>query len=363
MIGVVVLGTIAWSLVGPDGDRRSDRVGNRKHNQISAPVTQPTMKITFPSDPVERHPVSGSPAPKESTSHHPTAQPDDDSGKKLLRASSGRPFAPDSAWNTKIPPNPKLASNSSAAAAHLASGVHANLYEFGSPVYYVGEDASREDVGCTEDWGPCRLQDVPIPTNATTSSGSDGSMIVVDAEKNKVYDFWQLNQDGGGWSTSWGTKNPLYGKSNEHGGAVGAGYSGLAGLVRTFEIAQGHIDHALHFSTNDSCAGRYEYPATKTDGQSTQSSCIPEGARVQLDPSVDVDAIPGLTSGGKAVAKAMQTYGAYNQNNGGAPMAFGFENPAGGSNPYPGAGLTADYYNFPNIPWDKLRVLASWNGQ
>jgi hypothetical protein len=285
-------------------------------------------------------------------------------GGPALTATGGRPFAARSAWNTPIPAHPKLAAGSAAEAAHLAAGVHADLYEFGTPVFQVpGGSGTRQDVGCLEDWGPCLLKDVPMPDGARPSPGSDGSMIVVDAARRKVFDFWRMRRTGGGWAASWGTANPLYGKGDEHGGAVGAGFSGLAGLVRAFEIRQGRIDHALHFSTDNACAGRFAYPATKTDGASSAADCVPEGARVQLDPSVDVAAIPGITPGERTVARAMQVYGAYNRDNGGAPMAFGFENPAGRADPYPAAGLTPDYYAFPHIPWKRLRVLASWNGE
>jgi len=83
---------------------------------------------------------------------------------------------------------------------------------------------------------------------------------------------------------------------------------------------------------------------------------------VLLDPSLDVDAIPGITPGERAVAKALQTYGAYNRDNAGAPMAFAFEKPVNNeSDPYPSAGFPWDYYDMPHIPWTSLRVLRSWN--
>jgi hypothetical protein len=104
------------------------------------------------------------------------------------------------------------------------------------------------------------------------------------------------------------------------------------------------------------------YPASKTDGSSSLSNCIPEGARIQLDPSVNVDAISGITPGERAIAHALQTYGAYADNNGGAKMGFSFENPVSKTDPYPATGLAWDYYDMPHIPWNRLRVLNNWNG-
>lgn len=351
--GAVVIGTITVSLTGPHGPEPSPKPAAEAAHPRPSPAT------ALPDGPVAQDPVSPSPRAQQSATVAGSVR----SHGERLTAGSGRPFAADSAWNTPIPADPKLAGNSDAAAAHLSRQVVANLYEFGSPVYTMTGASDRQDVPCLEDWGPCLLKDVPMPMSVKTSGGSDASMIVVDQRRKKVYDFWQLRRTDSGWQASWGTANPLYGKSNENGGAVGAGYSGLAGLVRTFEIEQGHIDHALHFSTDNSCSGKFRYPATKTDGSSDAGDCVPEGARVQLDPSVDVDAIPGITRGEKIVAKALQKYGAYDQNNGGAPMAFGFENPAGRADPYPDAGIDHDYYDFPHIPWDKLRVLASWDGR
>ncbi|MFC7659366.1 hypothetical protein ACFQV8_27455 [Pseudonocardia benzenivorans] len=134
-------------------------------------------------------------------------------------------------------------------------------------------------------------------------------------------------------------------------------------MVRAQEIADQDIPHALFFSTNIVKPKEVRYPATKTDGSNMDGSSapIPEGARVQLDPSVDVDAIPGIGKGEAAIAKALQTYGAYVGDNGGARMAFIAEY-APGSTAYEDAGLSGDFVGLKDIPWDKLRVLSDWSG-
>lgn len=278
-----------------------------------------------------------------------------------------RPFASDSAWNLPIPDHPVLDPHSAAIAGHLASQDRgfANLYAYGTPVFEADASTPRHRVRCTASWGACGLEDqpVPIPADAAPSPGSDGSMVVIDMSTRTVYDFWQARRIPGGWETSWGTANPLDGHGNDNSGATGAGISTLAGLVRTSEVRTGRIDHALVFSTDNACTTRYRYPATQTDGQSSAPDCIPEGARIQLDPSIDIDAIPGITPAEWAVAKALQTYGAYCRDNGGAPMAFAFENPLATHDPHPEAGLRWDYYGMPHIPWKKLRVLSTWNGR
>jgi len=137
-------------------------------------------------------------------------------------------------------------------------------------------------------------------------------------------------------------------------------------VVRVEEIARGRIDHALVFSTNNPCRDDHRYPATKTDGDSSRADCVPEGARVQLDPSIDLDTV-ALTSAERTIATALQIYGAYAVDTGGAPMAFYFEVASDSTPSHPGsvytdAGLTKDYYSLANIPWEGLRVLRSWDG-
>jgi hypothetical protein len=112
-----------------------------------------------------------------------------------------------------------------------------------------------------------------------------------------------------------------------------------------------------------SCSKVFRDPATRTDGTSTEANCTPQGARIQLDPAVDVAAIPGITPGEIAVGEALQTYGAYLRDSTGVTMAFSFEKPTREADPYLlAAGFRWDYYGMPNIPWDRLRVLRQWDG-
>jgi hypothetical protein len=265
-----------------------------------------------------------------------------------------------------IPPSPALDPNSTSIAGYLGSEMkaYADLYEYGTPVWEASPGDPYNSVKCTEPWGTCALtqQLIPIPSTAGTAAGSDGSMVVIDPSTHTGYDFWRASRTSTtSWTTSWGTKFNMEGNGAE-GGATGAGVPLLAGLPRLSEMAQGHIGHALAFISENTCASVFRYPASKTDGQSGQSNCVPEGTRIQLDPSINVDAIPGITPGEKTVAHALQTYGAYCKDSGGSKLAFGFEDPVGKTNPYPSLGFSGDYYDMPHIPWNHLRVLHQWNG-
>ena len=128
------------------------------------------------------------------------------------------------------------------------------------------------------------------------------------------------------------------------------------------ELARGRIDHALTFVTSHTCASTFRYPAIKTDGHKSMP-CIPEGARIQLDPSINVDAVAGITPGEKMVAHALQIYGAYCHDTGGSDLGFTFENPIDGQpNVYPGIGFPVDYTHMSHIPWSGIRVLRNAQG-
>jgi len=290
-------------------------------------------------------------------------------GAATLTADSGRPFAPTSAWNTRLPADPVVDADSAAMIAGVTPGgrAFANLYEFGDPVFTADADTPTATVECTQDWGPCPLEQRPlrIPLEARAAPGSDGRVIVVDLVNRTSCDFWQATRlSATRWTASWGTCADLDGdgRGPGTGGATGAKVNALTGVVRTFEMRNREIPHALSVATNNSCRSGFRYPALGSDGLSSRPDCVPEGARLQLDPSIDVDALPGITPGEKAVARALQIYGAINRDNSASPLCISFEAPIGEPDPYPAAGFGWDYYDMPHIPWDRLRVLHSSDG-
>jgi hypothetical protein len=133
-------------------------------------------------------------------------------------------------------------------------------------------------------------------------------------------------------------------------------------VIQIAEIQQGEIPHALAVATDNVCAGVFRPPAIATDGRSSRSDCIPEGARIRLDPGVDLGALI-LAPAVRTVARALQVYGAFVVDRSGAPMSVSFElDPTAGNGSigsvYRDAGLRWDYDNLPGVPWDRLQVLA-----
>ncbi len=282
-------------------------------------------------------------------------------------------------WNP-IGANPVLDANSATWVSYLSATNAqrvANLYEYSVAMVSASEITSstpRYDVTLTQPWGsdPFGSTTVPIPAGTKIPPGSDGHLAILDPTTGTAYGIWQAsyNSSTDTWSGSWGGMTDLNGDGiDETGSATAAAIARYAGVVTADEFAAAvaantGLNHALAFST-DLAGPDFVYPAIKSDGQNWAGvvTPIPEGYRIQLDPSLDIDAIPGITAGEKVIAKTLQTYGAYVVDQGGARMAFAFELVDDATSSSPGsvwtsAGLAWDYYDMNKIPWSSLRVLA-----
>ncbi len=80
-------------------------------------------------------------------------------------------------------------------------------------------------------------------------------------------------------------------------------------MVSINDVRSGRIDHAVALAIPlDQVASGFVWPAKRSDGESTAADAIPEGARLRLDPSLQVESL-GLTPIGTMVALAAQQYG------------------------------------------------------
>ena len=125
--------------------------------------------------------------------------------------------------------------------------------------------------------------------------------------------------------------------------------------MRPCEIARGRIDHALAFAYNFPTA-QYVYPATKSDGDSPGPPDMPEGARLQLDPSITQAELATLGCTGPCliIARGLQEYGMYIIDNSGRPkVMMEYEGTAKWN------GLVGSKTPNP-IPFARFKVLASF---
>jgi hypothetical protein len=92
----------------------------------------------------------------------------------------------------------------------------------------------------------------------------------------------------------------------------------FAGLIRTGELRDGRIPHALAAQVPASMLKRaFVWPAYAIDRDAGYSGTLPMGALLAIPPSVDVDDL-GLSPLGKVVAHAAQDYGVYVVDRGGS---------------------------------------------
>ena len=274
------------------------------------------------------------------------------------------PFSADSPWRQTVEPNPPIDPDSAAmiAAVQPEPGLFANLVEYGIPIYGTDANTPSYSVTCTQvEWGDCPLSDEPvlIPDDAAPNSGTDGVLVTIDGSRDISFEFWRAAKVGDRWQAAFGAVTDITG-SGWGGAATGSGASRMAGVIRIAEIESGDIPHALALQTNNACE-TFRSPALKSDGTSTRKDCIPEGARLQLDPWLDLGSLK-LTAGELAVATAMQRYGGYVMDVSDAPLSVSFELDTGAApgtlgQTYKNAGFRWDYDAMEHIPWDKLRVL------
>jgi hypothetical protein len=297
-----------------------------------------------------------------------------------------RPFSASSAWNRAIPANASLAPNSAGMIRHLSSGGHYNVSngawgQIGAPVFYADASTPRYTWGAH--CGAISGKQVPIPPGSREAQGpganTDHKYIVIDTSTKLIYDIWGADVAGRD-CLKWGYQG--YGviqhltTANDGGPAIngeqaptGAGTSSLAGLLRAHDAK--HLDedgtygHALQGASMYSAKGRWVSPATKTDGPDTSPDAIPQGSRLQLNPSFNCGAIS--TPGIRAYCKTAQKYGIILMDSTPVHALTIYQEdvkdntPATG-NPFAGGywGTDADWPSLAKVPLDQFRVVAAF---
>jgi hypothetical protein len=288
-------------------------------------------------------------------------------GTTTLLAASGfpRPFPAASIWNTPVGGAPVAANSSALMTYFLAHLLHPNmtLRDWGVAVSETHASDSVFTVPCTR-YSNCTLGAFgafPIPRTAAPDPSADGYLAVVDPSSQREWDMWQATSSGASWSASAGAALSTTGNGTAPEGTASGDAANLpllGGIVRPEEILQGHIDHALVFGMPGVSDLGHVCPATHNDGSSSDPNALMEGARLQLDPSVNVESLP-IPAWQKTIARAIQKYGMYLRDNGGSFVIYA-ENPvARGYDAWSKAGLpSGDSVSIVGIPWDKLRVIG-----
>jgi hypothetical protein len=280
-----------------------------------------------------------------------------------------RMYGASSFWNQPIPDNPKLDPGSAAMVSKAivpfiaASNFVAGSNEWGKPLAYASPNSAVYAIGCTHYDCATRVS-FRIPPYAVPSSGTDHHLVVIDPASNSELDMWLASHNPvtDTWSAGdryltdpagWGA---ICKKGQRCGAAVAAGFAAFGGVVRPEEIAQGHIDHALFLTSPYTRKDYVACPATHTDATIGDPAAIPEGARVQLDPAINVDEQP-WPRWLKILARALQVYGAYIGDTGQSLSLSAEATLDRGYDAWALAGVPP-LASLSHLPWDHMRVLS-----
>ncbi len=290
-------------------------------------------------------------------------------------------FHPESPWNSRIAANPKLAFNSSAMMKKLqreAGYLKLDHAQWSIPLFVINADeaplVSVQFEGTsnplTDPDGSGAVENLPIPPGVWADPQRDGHLLLVDPEQMLSWDFSRMTKLGDGrWQASridiWdltemGQREPFAGKTWWSYGARGSGMPLLAGLVLLEEIRAGEIRHALVFASPTTRKSSFPNgplelcpPASRTDGDAVGLNTLPMGVRLQLDPSLDLDALK-LSPEVKVIARALQEYGMFNGDSTYDTFKIYLQNLGRDG----GAWADIDFDSLAKIPLDRFRVLA-----
>jgi hypothetical protein len=295
-------------------------------------------------------------------------------------------FSPTSFWNEPLPAGAPVDPSSAAVVGafdeliaseeQAKKGPWINTNSYSVPVYTVPADQPTvsvqlehhsPDEALSSAWSA-----VPLPPDAQPATGTDGVLVVWQPSTDRLWEFWRLVHEAGGWHASWGgamqnvsSEQGVYGPEAWPGAKTWWGCSAsslgvVGGLISLEDLQQGEINHAVSIAIPDVRAGVYASPAQRDDGTSTDPLSLPEGAHLRLNPNLNLAALhlPKLTL---MIAEAAQRYGIFVRD--GSPnVALYAQDPIPtGTNPYAGPHGYFEAKNprelLASFPWSQLELL------
>jgi hypothetical protein len=294
-------------------------------------------------------------------------------------------FSPTSFWNEPVPADAAVDPSSAAmvgafdeeilAEEHVGDGPWINTTSYSVPVYTAPAGQSTvpvELVGSPNAALASAWSAVPLPPTAQPAVGSDGNLFLWQPSTDRLWEFWRLVHEAGGWQASWGgamqnvSSDPgVYGPEAWPGaqsrwGVSASSLSLVGGLISLEDLKMGQINHALEMSIPGVRGGVYASPAQRTDGKSTNPLSLPEGAHLRLNSSLNLAALhlPRLTL---MLAEAAQRYGIFITDSSTVAVFDAQDPTTTGTNPYtsPAGYFEGKYPNklLASFPWSQLQLL------
>jgi hypothetical protein len=231
-------------------------------------------------------------------------------------------FSPTSFWNEPLAADAPLDPSSSeliaafdgvvAGEQQLKGGPWINTTSYSVPIYTV--PARQPLVRVRLDHSPEAAlkrawRAVPLPPSAQPSAGTDAVLTLWQPSTDRLWEFWRLRHDAGGWSASWGgAMRHVSSDSGVNGprawpgampswGSSASSLSLVGGLITLEGLRLGTINHALSIAIPEPRADVYSSPAHRTDGSSASPLALPEGAHLRLNPNLNLNELhlPRLT--------------------------------------------------------------------
>jgi|GEM_PF-2177896 len=269
--------------------------------------------------------------------------------------SGWRPYHQDSPWNSPISPDIEIYPDSGKIIAEMEKEAkHLRLVKIYTPPIWVvnsiamsGMPVRSNKIFDTWDQDKDGWTDsaVPITPEMWGEPTEDGHIIIIDPFLMMAWEMssfrWQQSQETqiptattfNMWDLKGkGYAKPFGGQRWHQRGGRGSGFPVLAGIIRPEELQAGEIRHALMFNYSKNRKGKDDKeifiapPACRSDGDFEGQYYPIEGMRFQLNPALtDTDFDHwGLSKEGKIIAKALQRYGMFLGDNGGA-MSLGIQ--------------------------------------
>lgn len=244
------------------------------------------------------------------------------------------PFDPCSPWNHPIgdgaeyatPTSPDLLTDLSDPAAQL----WLNWDQYSHPIYVASASDPVRTISAPE-----LTVKTEVPNGVAPSAGSDGHLHVVDPTHHWVIETYQATvKPSGDIFASDDAKNDLFGLGvfdvEKYGGTRAYGGSSIGGIIRkdrggapgAWDEMKTGIRHALSAAVRRTAMNKttpngraYVWPASyRDDGWQTTygaSGNVHMGSLLAIPKSVDLATLGLKNAGVKAVARALQDYGAY----------------------------------------------------
>ncbi len=246
-------------------------------------------------------------------------------------------YSPHSLWNTPIPRDPRIAPNN---ATLIATLEHTNgigpAYDYTPAVWYATPRTPTVPVRIDVPHCDAYTVRVPIPAGTVPDPSPEGHMAIAVTGTGREFDFYRAQPPNRPPKSSvyyarpcrrtneWTaakvvTTNWLTGNGRLRGSVRGSGTPEGAGLILKGQLrptGSGTFGHAMSMAYHYTCSDSLRWcpivpPATQEDGTCTdEARCVPEGARFQLDPSIDCDTWPSLHYvWQREICRTFQVYG------------------------------------------------------